>query len=171
MTTHGYKKHPYYQRWINMNDRCANPNHAQFHDYGGRGITICPAWSKEAGPVDFCDWIEANLGPCPEGMTLDRYPNNDGHYEPGNVRWATRQQQLDNRRLNKPRRKNSNLPTGVRPRGKRFLAQITVGAERVYLGTYDTPEEASDIFQFAKRQLKLYRRELFAAPEPTKSQK
>lgn len=89
---HGLSFHPHYRRWVGMMNRCTNPNHPAYKDYGGRGITVCPEWREVAV---FCAWIDANLGPCPEGMSLDRR-NNDGNYEPGNVRWATQKQQLSN---------------------------------------------------------------------------
>ena len=146
---HGYKHHPHYGRWKDLTDRCYSPNHKRFADYGGRGITVTPEWRRDAGPQAFCNWLDKNLGPCPEGMSIDRI-NNDGNYEPGNVRWATSKEQNDNSRPDKPHSKKSNLPTGVCPNGKRFQAQIRSGGKRVYLGTFDTPEEASEIYQFAK---------------------
>lgn len=61
--------------------------------YGGRGILVCAAWQGEGGFQRFL----ARVGPRPEGTTLDRIDTN-GHYEPGNVRWATLSQQNGNRR-------------------------------------------------------------------------
>ena len=49
----------------------------------------------------FIAWIEANLGPRPAGMSIDRWPDNDGDYEPGNVRWATPTEQMRNTRCNR----------------------------------------------------------------------
>lgn len=160
MKTHGYSLHPNYNRWNNVNERCFNPNQEHFADYGGRGITVCPEWRKEAGPKAFCDYLDDNLGTCPEGMSLDRFPNNDGNYEPGNVRWATRKQQTDNRRTrkpDKPHRKQSNLTIGVSPNGKRFMSRIGVNGKMVYLGTYDTPEQASDVFQHSREMFRMNR--------------
>lgn len=71
--------------------RCTNPNDAAYARYGGRGITFDFDSVTEAGL-----WILENLGPCPEGHELDRVNNNLG-YAPGNLRWATRRQNVSNR--------------------------------------------------------------------------
>ena len=91
---HGLSKHPMYATWHGMMARCLNQNDPRYDDYGARGITVCDAWRTL---TVFIEWIEQNLGSRPDGHTLDRI-NNDGNYEPGNVRWATRQQQQQNRR-------------------------------------------------------------------------
>lgn len=95
---HGCMKHPHYNRWQGMNKRCYNPNNKRFPSYGGRGISVYPEWRTKANPKAFCEWIDANLGPCPEGMSLDRI-DNDGNYEPGNLRWASAKTQYENRRV------------------------------------------------------------------------
>lgn len=74
--------------------RCYNPDDLGFPNYGARGIAVCPEWRDLAA---FCAWMDANLGPCPEGMSLDRI-NNDGNYEPGNVKWSTQPEQIHNSR-------------------------------------------------------------------------
>lgn len=94
-TTHGFSYHAHKPRWQNMMKRCYDQDHPAFHLYGGRGIGVFPAWRDLAA---FCAWMDANLGPCPDGMSLDRYPDNDGNYEPGNVRWATQPEQIQNSR-------------------------------------------------------------------------
>jgi hypothetical protein len=76
-----------------MRQRCQNPKHKNFRFYGGRGISICPQWLGETGFQTFC----RDVGQRPEGKTLDR-KNNDGNYEPNNVRWATQSEQLRNKR-------------------------------------------------------------------------
>lgn len=85
----GRSKHPQYQRWYNMMDRC---HWSPIEAYGLRGIVVCKAWHD---PLAFYDYLENTLGPCPEGYSLDRI-DNDGNYEPGNVRWATWSQQNSN---------------------------------------------------------------------------
>lgn len=94
---HGYSEHALCQTWFAMNDRCYNRQRHNYCGYGGRGISVAPEWRKAAGPKAFCDWVDANLGPRPEGMSLDRI-DNDGNYEPGNLRWATKKQQTENQR-------------------------------------------------------------------------
>jgi hypothetical protein len=73
--------------WYAALHRCNNPKSKAYKHYGGRGIKV-----KFATFEDFF----SHLGPCPEGLSLDRI-NNDGHYEPGNVRWADRLVQMNNR--------------------------------------------------------------------------
>ena len=80
--------------WHNMMRRCYDSTNPGYAAYGGRGICVCDRWHRL---TSFYDDILGSLGPRPEGMTLDRI-DNDGHYEPGNVRWATRQQQNLNTR-------------------------------------------------------------------------
>jgi len=72
-----------------MRDRCRNPKSKRYSDYGGRGITVCDRWES------FENFL-ADMGERPDGMTLDRYPNVNGNYEPGNCRWATTKQQANN---------------------------------------------------------------------------
>lgn len=75
-----------------MIERCTSKNHPQASDYVGRGITVCQRWRNS-----FSDFVY-DMGPCPKGMSIDRYPDQDGNYQPGNCRWATREQQAANRR-------------------------------------------------------------------------
>lgn len=87
---------PAYKCWSGMKTRCLNPKHGHFKHYGGRGVSVCQRW------LDSFEAFLADVGPRPSMQhTLDRYPNKDGNYEPGNVRWATRAEQQRNKRDNR----------------------------------------------------------------------
>ena len=83
-----------YYAWRGMRLRCANPKNQAWANYGGRGIRVCQRWG------DDYDVFFEDMGPCPEGMSLDRI-DNDGDYEPGNCRWAGWDVQSVNKRVNR----------------------------------------------------------------------
>jgi hypothetical protein len=87
------KHSPVYVSWAKMRRRCLVPEDQHYPLYGGRGITICERW------LTFESFL-ADMGPRPQGATLDRYPDNNGNYEPRNCRWATQKQQSNNTRVN-----------------------------------------------------------------------
>lgn len=95
LTKHGEKRRGQpqtkeFQAWVAMNTRCSNPRQHRYERYGGRGITVCERWRHS-----FQQFL-ADVGRAPsKAHSLDRI-DNDGHYEPGNVRWATKREQTLN---------------------------------------------------------------------------
>ena len=90
-TIHGKSRTPTYGSWVEMRNRCNSKSDPAYPRYGGRGITICERWNSYANFL-------SDMGEKPPGLSLDRYPDNNGNYEPTNCRWATRTEQSRNRR-------------------------------------------------------------------------
>jgi hypothetical protein len=92
---HGLSATPEYQSWNGMKNRCLNPNRAVYSRYGGRGITICSRWVKS-----FKAFLK-DMGPRPSAKhSIERIDGNVG-YEPSNCRWATKEEQANNRSTNR----------------------------------------------------------------------
>ena len=88
--THGKSRTGAHRSWLAMKARCLNPRSSFFARYGGRGITVCAEWA------DSFEAFFADMGERPLGATLDRI-DTDSNYCPTNCRWATVQEQQNNR--------------------------------------------------------------------------
>lgn len=93
-STHRMSHQLEYRIWTGMKQRCYNPKLRHFEKYGGRGVTVCDRWRNSF------EAFYADMGPCPPGHSIDRKDNN-GHYEPGNCRWAPPEIQANNKLNNR----------------------------------------------------------------------
>jgi hypothetical protein len=132
----GRMSHPLYWTYKAMVKRCSNPNRREYVYYGGRGITVCEKWLG----VDGFDNFLSDVGERPKGRTLDRI-NNDGNYEPSNVRWSTPTEQMRNRRILPS---NTSGYTGVswNSRLGKWRVRIKVDKQEKYIGIYDDMKSA-----------------------------
>jgi hypothetical protein len=137
---HGLSNTREYRLWASMIARCHRNSDAAYSRYGGRGVSVCEEWRSDF--KDFYDHITKLPGYGEPGRSIDRIDNN-GNYEPGNIRWATNKQQSRNRRA---ARKNVTGYSGVnyRPSNKhsKFVAVIRIDGKTIHLGSYKTPEAA-----------------------------
>lgn len=135
---HGLTESLEYNPWCKMIQRCHNPKNENYKHYGERGITVAPEWR-----LSFTAFRN-HIGPRPSTKhTIDRI-NNNGNYEPGNVRWATQSQQNVNRR----NIKNTSGYHGVswEKTNKRFVARISHHNQSIHIGTFIDPMEAAYMF-------------------------
>lgn len=143
--THGLSKHKMYDTWIDMVNRCTNPNHWAYKHYGGRGITVVDDWLNNLAV--FIEWAESQPNYGEKSVTLDRIDIN-GNYEPKNCRFADKSTQSLNRRSNK---NNSSGHHGVSARSNgKWRARITKDYKIINLGTFENLEDAIEARQLAE---------------------
>ena len=133
------RKHPLWATWSGMKQRCR-----QHPGYAGR-VSVHAEWlAYGTGFKSFASYIEETLGPRPEGMSLDRI-DNDGNYEPGNLRWATRSQQASNqkkRQTGYTRGNPANKYRWVKRKGGKWAGAFKFEGKDYYAGAVDTQLEA-----------------------------
>ena len=137
--SHKKTYHRLYNRWHQMIQRCHNPTHHRYKDYGARGISVCIEWRNIENFIN--DMYSTFI----EGLTLDRKDNQLG-YSKDNCRWATSNiQQRNSRRI---RRDNNSGYRGVsiHKGTQKFIAQIVVNSKQVHLGLFKTTLEAAKAY-------------------------
>lgn len=118
--------------WRKMQDRCYNENTHNYHNYGGRGITVCDRWREY--PTGFDNFVE-DMGLRPDRQTLDRI-DPDGNYEPGNTKWATKLEQGNNKR------KKPGVGVHYFKKAEHWQAYISIFNKKVHLGVAKDKETA-----------------------------
>ena len=131
---HGDYNTRLYHIWEAMKQRCLNPNHPKFSDYGERGISICKPWLTYS---NFKSWAIANG--YTDILTIDRIDNDKG-YNPTNCRFTTKAVQAANSRSG---RSNQTGYFGVSKDKEKFTVRIRVNGSRINLGTFTTALEAA----------------------------
>ena len=132
--SHGLSHNQFYKTWSSMMGRCYNLKNKHYQSYGGRGITVCDEWLDV---VNFVAWAQSTYI---EGMTMDRV-NNDGNYEPTNIRWADKTTQQLNQRMMK---NNTSGFVGINwyKITSKWIAKIKVNRVDINLGYFNSIEEA-----------------------------
>lgn len=134
---YGNELHPLYSRWLSMTQRCNNPNHISYKNYGAKGITIA---SDLQSFNDYRDYLISLPNYDPENSSVDRI-NGKGNYEKGNLRWACQSTQLANQQCSG---KGKNKYTGVNWSNthKRWIARLTLKGKTLLSKVCLTEEDA-----------------------------
>lgn len=136
---YGNELHPCYRKWQDTVQRCENPNHPSYHNYGGRGITIHPELRSWKNWINYIESLP-NYDP---NLSLDRLDNNKG-YEKGNLRWVNTSVQVANRRFSG---KGFNKYTGVNfsKTHNRWIARVNLNGENLLSKSCRSEQEALEV--------------------------
>jgi hypothetical protein len=129
---------PEYEAWHQMKSRCLNPADKRYQQYGARGIGVCEQWIYSYG--NFLAYMGRRPSP---DYSLDRI-DNDGNYEPGNCRWATRSEQQQNKRVSILMNTNTSGVPGVSfySQTSRWEAYHWIKNKKIRLGYFESFDEA-----------------------------
>jgi len=134
---YGNELHPLYKRWLSTTQRCNNPNHASYKNYGKRGITLSDSLKNFE---DYKNYVTSLPNYEPINGTLDRIDNDKG-YEKGNLRWVDYSTQLANQRFSG---KGKNKYTGINWSNthNRWIARISFKGKSLFSKSFLTQKEA-----------------------------
>lgn len=133
-TTHGHTNHKLYWVWSKMKGRCTNKNDKKYHNYGGRGITVCKKWSDSF--AQFLEWSIDNGWQA--GLQIDREDNNKG-YSPSNCRYVNNAVNICNSQLIQ-----ANNRSGYRGvHFDKYLGKWRAQIQKKRLGVFDSPLNAA----------------------------
>jgi hypothetical protein len=134
---HGMSKTPEYKAWSFMKYRCLCTSFPQYKDYGGRGITVCKRWNNS-----FMEFYN-DVGPRPSNKhSIDRI-NNDGNYEPSNVKWSTKLEQNRNKREYSVGKLNTSGYKNVSFINGQWRVSVTIDDRDFYIGYYRSKDDAN----------------------------
>ena len=151
---HGYNKTKIWRTYYNIKQRCNNPKHPRYNDYGGRGIKMCKEWEDDI--MNFINWAKENN--YNDSLTIDRI-NVNQDYSPSNCRCVSYSIQSINTTT---RIDNTSGYRGVSRDKHNWRAQIQIKGKSKFLGYFDTPEEASEAYENAFME----REDLYLKEEP-----
>ena len=134
---YGNELHPLYTRWLSTTQRCNNPNHVSYKNYGARGIKMAEEFKSFES---YKDYVSSLPGYNPENASLDRIDNDKGYF-PGNLRWVTHSHQTANQRFSG---KGKNKYTGINwsKVHQRWIARITFKGKSLYSKSFLIEHEA-----------------------------
>lgn len=141
----GQTSHPLYGIWHAMKERCTQDYNKAYPNYGGRGISMCDDWMNN--PIHMIEYCEDNGWY--KGCEIDRI-DNDGNYEPGNVRFVTAKQNAMNRR---GRKTNKSGYKGVSIKLNRFRALIVHNGKNIHIGSFKDAETAARAYDAKAKEL------------------
>lgn len=148
---HNLSKHKGYSVWRQIRERCHNPSHKYYRNYGARGISLFDDWRTDV--TSFINYVSNLPNAFKQGYSLDRIDNN-GNYEPNNLRWATRTTQAENSTfgffgVSKYR--------GVQPvtNGSKWQVNLISHNIKYYLGAFETEKEAAIAYDSKCNELNL----------------
>ena len=138
-TKHSLSNTKAYKQWESMIYRCNNPKSKQYPRYGGRGITVYEEWQNDI--LSYYEYIKTLPNYGKEGWSLDRI-NNNGNYEPGNIRWASNTTQSNNSTLG-VHGKSKYKGVTWNKRSELWMVRLMVDGERILIGYYEDELDAA----------------------------